>query len=357
MKIENSTVQLASRHSAVSADTLQESLKMWVGSRRPDFENQKNEAQQRGVASDSVVISEQAKALATTVASQTQQADAVDVEQQLENDPRYQLIKLMVEKLTGEKINWVKIKSVKPLAHAVPVAGHALSAVKQARPAGFGVEYDRLQTHYESEQTSFSARGVVKTADGEAISFNLNINMSREYIEQSSTRIRLGDAKTIDPLTLNFNGTAAQLSNSKFSFDLNADGRLDQVSFAGSGSGFLALDKNGDGIINNGSELFGPTTGSGFTELADFDLDRNNWIDENDGIYQNLSIWTKDAAGKDNLSSLKQSGVGAIYLGEIGTAFDLKSEKNRLDGQVKSSSIYVNENGNVGTVQQIDLAV
>ena len=348
MKIESSTVQLASTHNAVVKDTVQESLKTWVGNQRPDFEDR----QKSGSRLDTVSISEQAQALVAGMANQSQQTEAIDMEKQLENDPRYQLIKLMLEQLTGKEIKLVKIKSANPAGQlkTPPVS-------KQAKPAEFGVEYDRLQTHYESEQTAFTAKGIVNTTDGKAISFSLNINMSREYIEQSRTSLRLGDAKTTDPLTLNFNGTAAQLSDSKFSFDLNADGQLDQVSFVGSGSGFLALDKNGDGVINDGSELFGPATGNGFTELADFDLDANNWIDENDQVYQSLSIWTKDEAGKDNLSSLKQSGVGAIYLGETSTPFDLRNEKNQLDGQVKSSGIYINENGSVGTVQQIDLAV
>ena len=47
------------------------------------------------------------------------------------------------------------------------------------------------------------------------------------------------------------------ISDQKFKFDINADGKEDDISFVGKGSGFLALDKNGDGKINDGSELFG----------------------------------------------------------------------------------------------------
>jgi hypothetical protein len=45
-----------------------------------------------------------------------------------------------------------------------------------------------------------------------------------------------------------------------------------------------------DGRVNDGRELFGPRTGDGFAELAAYDDDGNNWIDENDGIHDNLSI-------------------------------------------------------------------
>ena len=55
---------------------------------------------------------------------------------------------------------------------------------------------------------------------------------------------------------------------------------------------FLALDLNGDGRINNGSELFGALSGNGFADLAQYDSDANGWIDENDEIFQRLKVWS-----------------------------------------------------------------
>mgnify|MGYP000465316364 CR=1 FL=1 len=51
------------------------------------------------------------------------------------------------------------------------------------------------------------------------------------------------------------------------------------------GSGYLALNKNGDGVINDGSELFGTASGDGFYDLSMYDEDGNGWIDENDHAY------------------------------------------------------------------------
>ena len=70
--------------------------------------------------------------------------------------------------------------------------------------------------------------------------------------------------------------------NTNFSFDLDSDGVKEDIPMIRPGSGFLALDLNKDGIINNGNELFGPHTGDGFVELSSYDKDTNNWIDEND---------------------------------------------------------------------------
>lgn len=356
MKIESSNILLSGQHSAIEKHTLKESLRMWVGDQRPDFEGRQAPARNAAPASAIVNLSPEGKAAAQ--ADSSKQTAAVDSEKELEKDSRYLLIKLMVEALTGKQLKLVKMEEVQPDQAAQNIRDpNQAAAPDQPRPAGYGVEYDRHETHYEFEQTTFSATGIVTTADGKEIKFDLNLTMSREYLEQTDVSLRLGDAKMKDPLVINFGGTAAQLTDTKFSFDLDSDGTADQISFVGAGSGFLALDLNADGKINNGSELFGPATGNGFSELAAYDQDRNNWIDENDAVYAQLRVWAKDDSGNDTLSTLAQKKVGAIYLGNVSTPFDLKNGQNQLDGQVRSSGVYLNEDGSAGTVQQIDLAV
>ena len=126
----------------------------------------------------------------------------------------------------------------------------------------------------------------------------------------------------------------------------------------GPGSGYLALDKNGDGVINNGSELFGTTSGNGFADLAAYDSDGNGWIDEADEIFDKLRIWSKDANGKDVLVGLGAAGVGAIYLGSADTEFSLNSKSdNSTNAVIRKSGIFLYENGNVGTIQHVDVAM
>src|SRR5699024_10596335 len=133
---------------------------------------------------------------------------------------------------------------------------------QQAERAGWGVEYDLHEVHHEVEQTSFDAQGVIKTADGKEITFTYELEMEREFYSETNVSVRAGDAKLKDPLVINFGGTAAQLTLQKFDFDLDADGAKDKVSRVQSGSGFLALDKNGNGAIDDGSELFGAKSGN-----------------------------------------------------------------------------------------------
>ena len=181
--------------------------------------------------------------------------------------------------------------------------------------------------------------------------------MSRNYVEESNLIVRAGDAKKIDPLVINFDGKGAELSQTKFTFDLDSNGSEEQLASLKSGSGFLALDRNGDGTINNGSELFGPNSGKGFAELARFDEDGNHFIDEGDSIYNKLRIWSFNEDGSSQLVALGDNQIGAIFLGHLTTPFQLKDEKNNPLGEIANSGIYIKENGQTGVVQEINLTV
>jgi hypothetical protein len=209
----------------------------------------------------------------------------------------------------------------------------------------------------EAEATNFSASGAVTTADGRKIDLSLDLSLQRSFASETDLSILMGDAVKKDPLVVNFSNGSAQLGETRMSFDIDADGNSDQIATLAAGSGFLALDNNGDGIINDGSELFGTRSGNGFADLAAYDLDGNNWIDENDAVFNDLSVWQNPGDNGGTLVTLKESGVGAIYLGNVSTSFDLTDASNNDLGQVKASGIYLAEAGAVGTIQQLDLAV
>lgn len=209
----------------------------------------------------------------------------------------------------------------------------------------------------EAESTTFATSGIVRTADGRDINFNMEVSMSRAFTASINSLEVESYIKT-DPLMINLDTDIGSVSDQKFFFDLDTDGKEEEISFAGKGSGFLALDRNGDGKINDGSELFGTKSGDGFKDLAAYDADGNGWIDENDAIFSQLKIWTKDEDGKDKLISLKDADVGAIYLGNADTQFSLKDEDHKLNGEIKKTGIYLHESsGEVGTVNHVDLTV
>lgn len=212
------------------------------------------------------------------------------------------------------------------------------------------------QLYEETEETSFAAKGLVTTADGREISIQVEVGMSRKFTSYFKEELQVARVNTCDPLVLNFGGSAAELTDQKFFFDIDADGEEDEVSVLDGASGYLALDKNEDGKIGDGSELFGPASGDGFKDLAAYDEDGNGWIDENDAVWSKLKIWCRESDGTDSLYTLSEKGVGAICLQKADTEFALNNAKNVTNGIIRSTGIFLYENGNAGTVQHLDVA-
>ncbi len=215
----------------------------------------------------------------------------------------------------------------------------------------------KVQMYYESEQTSFSTTGTVQTADGRSIDFNIEVSMSREFMEY--TGVKVSESIILkDPLVINLDGNPATVSDQKFYFDIDADGKEDLIPQLSSGSGMLALDRNGDGTINDGTELFGTQSGDAFSDLAEYDLDLNGWIDEADEVFAKLSIWAADPTGEMKQISLKEAGIGAICLKNAATAFSLKElTTNATEAVIRKTGMFLFESGHAGTVQEMDFAI
>ena len=210
-------------------------------------------------------------------------------------------------------------------------------------------------TEYES--TSFMTQGKVHTEDGRNIDFNVAFSMSRACSATINT-MEVSNYILTDPLVINLNTEMTEISDQKFFFDIDCDGKEEEISELGKGSGFLALDKNGDGKINDGNELFGTKSGDGFKDLAEFDEDGNHWIDENDGIFSKLKVWMKDEDGEDILIDLKDADIGAIYLGSANTQYSFKDESLNTQAVLRKTGVFLKEStGKVGTVSHVDLAV
>lgn len=218
------------------------------------------------------------------------------------------------------------------------------------------LNYNQAVIQTEAESTSFSTVGTVRTADGREINFNVNVGMSRSFQQYYEQDLQLMSFTMCDPLVINLDTDVAELSDQTFYFDIDGDGEKDEVSQLGKGSGYLALDKNGDGMINDGNELFGTSSGNGFADLAKYDEDGNGWIDENDAIWDKLKIWCKDENGNDVLYRLADKGVGAICLQNAATDFTLKGQEGQTRGAIRNTGVFLYENGSAGTIQHVDVA-
>ncbi len=223
-----------------------------------------------------------------------------------------------------------------------------------------GMGYEKTTTitynYTENQELTYSAEGTALTADGRRLDFNYGFTLAESFSEEYKS-VETTFSKFIDPLVINLNDSPTKLSNQMFYFDLDGDGENEELHHLVQGAGLLALDKNEDGEINDGTELFGPNTGNGFEELAVFDDDKNGWIDENDPIFNKLRIWSMNESGEMELYTLAESDVGAIYLGRVKSEFIDHDDEHKARGAIRESGLFLHESdGHAGGVQHVDFA-
>jgi len=351
MKIDSSAITLASRHSYTQETGRTERLLVWTD--RPAEAETPDAAVAVSISDAARAALRQSQAVPVAAAAED---EGVTVELSDKDEQRLALLETMLSALTGKKIRFLVPGKLKLEGDKVKISLARSNGVTATVRQGWGIEYDLHEYYREKESLDVQAAGRITTADGREIEFAFDFALSREYSRESALGFRAGDARLVDPLVLNLSGGPARLTAATYDFDLDGDGTAESISFVDSGSGFLALDRNADGIINDGRELFGPVSGDGFADLAVYDEDSNGWIDESDSVFNDLRVWMKDEQGNDVLLALGQAGVGAVYLGSVAAQYAYK-EAEQLRGQNEKVGLFVRENGTVGSVQQINLAV
>lgn len=353
MKVANYNIQSHSAYKIEKKEETSEMLNVWTGDNRlggGQDESYLIDLSGRGNAEKRFQFTAEKTYLKTD--------GSTEITDDHEYNAKLMLIESFIYMTTGKR---VKLESPKleALTNSGAGAGIPLNidsngAVQQRE--GWGLVYEYHEIYSEAEQIKFASAGSVQLEDGRTIMFDVKFRMSRQFYSENHLNLRLGDAAKVDPLVIDLNGTGPQLTSQKYEFDLDADGSADNISFATGGSGFLALDENRDGAINDGTELFGPQSGNGFKELRAYDLDKNGWIDDNDPIFKMLSVLTIAENDEKMLFKLGEAGVGAIYLHETDTKLEF-TDGLVANGEMKSSSIYLKEDGTAGTLHHIDLSI
>jgi hypothetical protein len=161
------------------------------------------------------------------------------------------------------------------------------------------------------------------------------------------------------PIIIDVSGGGFHLTSAQdgVRFDIAGNGRPLQIAWTASGAmnAFLVLDRNGNGLIDNGKEMFGNFTEqppsanpNGFAALAEFDKLENGGngdgiIDSKDIIFSSLRLWidkNHDGVSQpDELFTLPSMGIHSISLSyreirrrdQYGNLFRYRSRLNLLD--------------------------
>ncbi len=353
MKIENSTVKMNSEHILEKSHVRTEFLKFY----QTEMEKNRGIGLKKIKAIIDETLVDQLELLPDQVNKLQKKCRVVNLNVLVfdirEMDPLRTILEKLLDYLAGQGLRftrqtypgWLQISFNEPVTID-------FSAIDQ-------FEITRRDEFRETEQLKFKAAGTVKTEDNREITFETLFDLKREHRTTQVIKVKsedLNDLKLIDPLIVNYQSGAANFNNQKFNFDLDCDGKMEKIACPGVGSGFLALDRNQNNQIDDGTELFGPTDGNGFHELAQYDQDQNGWIDEADPIFAQLKIWEKEASGKDNIDSLTAKGIGAICLQSTAAEFGYKNNNDNLLGQSIRAGVFLREDGSAGIIQQVDLA-
>ncbi len=257
-----------------------------------------------------------------------------DVEDKMMDDPNnpliasiYTYIELMKQDLANEKWNklrdkyfalefsWTDLVSYRSISSAmsaivdvyikigvnIAVDGQAMLIDHYRDMLGQIIEAYRVSGLYGKGQDVEDFIGEGKTLNSSEINSSLQklekTLDNDNYFEEAGRTTR-----PVDPLVLDISGEGlktAELEQGTY-FDLNNDGFRERTGWITDGSALLALDKNNDGTINNGNELFvdgatlqnGSVATSAFQVLAQYDSNNDGIIDTNDDIFERLIVWT-----------------------------------------------------------------
>jgi|GEM_PF-2623061 len=130
----------------------------------------------------------------------------------------------------------------------------------------------------------------------------------------------------VSPLILDMNNNGIEttgLYDTKVFFDIDGDGFAEKVGWVKPTEGLLAIDTNGNGIIDDITELFGDDKMAAFDKLRKFDSNHDGKINSSDTDYSKLLVWqdlnTDGRADSGELKTLQAAGVKEISLTETKT--------------------------------------
>lgn len=201
---------------------------------------------------------------------------------------------------------------------AAPGQSQAVDPEQQGQSGDVASEIAGMTT---DEIMAYSAQMIQQGRSGatRVTAISVDIDITEVTIVQGQGEAQQQQPQTCDPLVLDLNRDgkiSTSSAQSGVSFDINGDGAAERTAFVSDGDGVLAYDRDGDGVISSGLELFGDQHGSanGFLELEKFDENGDGVINSSDSIFSKLSVATRAADGSLVTKGLAQYGIAELGL-------------------------------------------
>ncbi|MBD5096364.1 MAG: hypothetical protein HDT40_05020 [Lachnospiraceae bacterium] len=207
----------------------------------------------------------------------------------------------------------------------------------------------------------------------------LGVCCEQEFLDKIIETIHMDDREKIDPLTkliqlyfskynqatttnppsdpliidLGEPGIKLCTMENGVNFDLDNNGYAEKTAWTGTEDGFLALDRDGNGKIENGGELFGDrvtlkdgtTSASGFEALGELDTNKDGQVDASDADFGKLLVWTdvnhNGISEANELKSLSAHGIISISLSHRETSIT-DEETGTLNAETADVTIRIN---------------
>ena len=207
----------------------------------------------------------------------------------------------------------------------------------------------------EFEQTVVSqAKVQVRAALSQATRQRVEVGVEVTKTQQQ-TEVRGVDIKYADPLVLDLNGDGLDLTSAENGaiFDINADGIQDRTGWVQGDDALLVLDRNDNGKIDDGSELFGDQNGSanGFQELARYDDNQDGKINRQDQVFKALKLY-RDLNGDGKVQDSEFSTLNNLGIKSLNLHF-LRDSAKINGNRILLQSSFEREDGTTGKVADV----
>ena len=226
--------------------------------------------------------------------------------------------------------------------------GKYIDGTEEFNGSDFEDELADFKNHHEKGES-----GEIEFMDAEAV--------AKQNIAEAEKSANNAERAKVDPLILDINGDGFNIETKKYGahFDLNCNGFAERINWTRQDA-ILALDKNGNGKIDDGSEVFGDfhlladgtKAKNGFEALAQYDTNGDGVIDENDEIFNQLKLWVDSdgdgLSGSGELKSLKDMHIKAINLN-----YEYVNQPTDSEALIGNVATFVYEDDTIGNIGEM----